>query len=287
MQKTPRWIGLILALLAMACGADTSTSAPRFGDSECAACIADRCRDAMSSCQAESGCAAYLLCLGDCPIAVNGTEEPQCKARCGAALSVSSKPIADALSSCRAEGAGSVCLECGSPMSGPVRDIENQQCLPSTKSDACERCEEERCCQSAAACRNSADCSAVIACVKNCPTGAQEQACAANCYMNHPTGTSLVTIRVICQRLLCSRACPYIKISPCQDCMQRNCLDSMIACARVPECNLLGTCVGLCPIGNQNCIKNCWNKYPAGQSTYHWNSSCGTMLCLSQCGYSQ
>src|SRR5690349_11654161 len=53
-----------------------------FATSPCNGCVVASCQSEVDACSADPGCAAYLDCLGHCPVAENGDADAACDDAC-------------------------------------------------------------------------------------------------------------------------------------------------------------------------------------------------------------
>ena len=69
-------------LAGAACTGDGGSSAPVFGETECASCIETACSAELAACTAVSDCDAALDCTLDCPVQDNALDTDCVETEC-------------------------------------------------------------------------------------------------------------------------------------------------------------------------------------------------------------
>lgn len=318
-----------LALLAALCGACTGTSeetssiqqSSEFGRSACTSCLAKTCSDELTACGHDPACAEYWLCVQGCPVGPNGDAEQACEADCTRSrplLSSQAKAAGAALYRCRNQDAGTDCAACGKVASkrGSHDPLLNQQCAASTETNACYRCEAERCCHSYDQYKRNPEAVSLVGCVQGCldkkvsascigsclklPDQDQDSCealcdilasqCQADCRKSHPAGVQDFSTRLLCTTARCGQACNNgAPLDPCVACTLDHCMDTLIACNTDPDCNLSKLCSETCLATGQGypsgCPQRCLKMAPpAAQQLLLADQLCGIHSCPAECG---
>ena len=279
MMAAMRWgafLGLALfgAMVVAACGDDSSGSSgdpPKktYGDGTCGTCFATQCDTEIAACGADPGCAAYYTCLLDCPLDPIGNPDPTCEAACPASESSTSQQLKGQLTLCRLDTAGVAC--------GCDIGFRDQQCSTSAEANACYKCEEENCCDTYAACHESADCEALVDCMQACPIG--DPICDSDCAFQYGDAMAIFGPRLGCISSECNTECGG---NTCSTCVMDNCGESSVACNSRPDCWALGACVGECA-GSETCIQTCLDTYPDANDLFWIDGYCKITFCELEC----
>lgn len=276
-------LAVVVALMQPACsssdaGGDTGggpDAAASFASSECGACVVAACQLEIDDCQKDPSCTAHLECLRACPVGANGNASDDCEAQCPIPISSEGKTALAPLSTCRTEGGGSKCSACG----GAAVTLGGN-CAPSTQTDGCKKCIEERCCINRSACDADPDCAAIGPCFNACPLG--DSACESQCLAQHESGLPLFAHVLSCAYLECPGATECGPIPMCVTCGAEKCLNTLIACDSSVDCWLVRECVGKCS-GGLGCFEDCWAKHPGGKKA-HWDAmACTLASCDKTC----
>jgi hypothetical protein len=265
-----RFFGLpsftIVALLSLAaCPGEVAESegeagaapAVAYGDSACGLCVAEACSDTIEVCAADPECAAHLSCLLGCPIDASGDADLDCVAGCPAPTTVTGQNALTALTTCRQNGDGAACVDCGHPPAGhPLLD---QSCEPPTAVNACDRCEEELCCET----RCELACQGYVSCMQTCGGAA---ACQDGCAASHPEGVGEFARWLGCQVPLCRDHCTSLVPGPCLECGLVNCPHQFADCFSSPACYLRFLCGTRCD--SAACYQACDAQYPEADALF-------------------
>lgn len=161
-----------------------------------------------------------------------------------------------------------------SSRSHPVLD---QTCSASSNMNACEKCSEERCCETRAAC--DAECNAIFTCFKACTKG--PAICTEECMDAHPTGAATYAAQNACVNLYCTTPCAG-KPDACRDCRLANCALEHVTCFADADCRRYGYCYEACT--DAACDEACRAKATsAAVKTYHAYESCLNKRCATSC----
>lgn len=260
-----------------------------YGPSACADCVRQSCKSEIRACDANFECAAFLLCLGQCPLDPGGDAAAACEQACRARLGPESLAKTQQLADCRNHGNGTLCPDCHKPPldRDAKTDLLNQSCPPATSSDACRGCVQEHCCQSADACKQNPACKAISTCIDACASDPDPDACERDCRQNNQDGLIDLNRYILCAEISCSRLCS--EQSDCSDCINQSCLDLRITCFSSLSYLLYEDCFLLCTnFGTQPpdlvCLSQCGESYPEGRALSDQLGLCGLQRCGARCG---
>ena len=156
----------------------------------------------------------------------------------------------------------------------PVLD---QTCPVSSVADACDKCSQERCCETRTAC--DPECKAIFTCINTCTDGAA--VCVNKCMDAHPTGAAGYSAQNACVNLYCTTPCGG-KADPCRDCRLENCALEHVTCFADPECRRYGYCFEACT--DAACDEGCRSKTTAAVvKRYDAYNACLNKRCGSVC----
>ena len=214
------WVGLVLAAgLASACESEESNgggtgggTASTFDASDCGLCVTQACTAEADACAGDPGCAAYLACLYECPLDVLGN------ATCPTPDSSAAVDLVSDYTYCRLDGAGATCAPCG------FASVFGQQCGPSPETNPCWKCEEEKCCDTMAGCKDDPGCDEIAPCIQACPPG--DGACEDQCILDHAAVMPLFGARLTCIWGQCPSECAGGPLDPCVACVIDQCSNS-------------------------------------------------------------
>ncbi|MBI2395984.1 MAG: hypothetical protein HYV09_40855 [Deltaproteobacteria bacterium] len=163
------------------------------------------------------------------------------------------------------------------PDGGRRHPVLDQSCAPSESTVACDKCSEERCCETRAAC--DADCVAVFSCIESCTAGAA--ACVEKCLTENPAGAAAYSAQNACVNLYCTTPCSG-KADACRDCRLENCALEHVTCFADPECRRYGYCYEACT--DAACDDTCRAKTTAAViKTYDAYDTCLNKRCRASC----
>ncbi len=276
------WVGLVLAAgLASACESEESNgggtgggTASTFDASDCGLCVTQACTAEADACAGDPGCAAYLACLYECPLDVLGNADESCEATCPTPDSSAAVDLVSDYTYCRLDGAGATCAPCG------FASVFGQQCGPSPETNPCWKCEEEKCCDTMAGCKDDPGCDEIAPCIQACPPG--DGACEDQCILDHAAVMPLFGARLTCIWGQCPSECAGGPLDPCVACVIDQCSNSHVACHANAECYVLEGCVGDCD-GDEACIDTCLATYPNGVPEFNLFSICAVQKCSTSC----
>ena len=158
--------------------------------------------------------------------------------------------------------------------SHPVLD---QSCSESSSMNACNKCSDERCCETRDAC--GPECKAVFTCFNACTEG--PAVCVDKCMAAHPTGAAAYAAQNACVNLYCTTQCSG-KVDPCRDCRLANCAYEHVSCFADVECRRYGFCYEACT--DAACDEACRAKVSADAvKLYGAYDSCLRKNCGSTC----
>lgn len=259
-----------------------------WGVSACATCIDASCSSEIQECSNDPSCSAHLDCLRACPVGANGDVDPTCEASCPAASGSVGQAAIQALDDCRHTGAGASCTACGGKPDGGdaggdagcSRPILCQQCAGSDLSNACYKCEHEKCCDTYAACHNNATCIAYITCIQNCTSGYDK--CVSICDAQVPDGGYHdFQAKMACVTARCLAECGGSS-QQCQQCTNAHCMNEFLDCQLNDACSHATACLGTCA-GSQQCYDSCVAKYPGDEPVLDTFLTCLKANCTNDC----
>ncbi len=292
-------VTLAVAALLTGCGASDpkgtggagGTTTALFQKSECGTCVKSSCASAITDCQSDASCAAYLDCLYACPVDSRGNADPTCDAACVTTQgSTESSKKREAVSGCRFYGAGSDCAACSIPKN-PVSTSLNQQCTPRPNPpNPCRACFWEHCCDTWDACfdGNNADCSALTDCLQACQTDPLEP-CYKTCFDAHPNSVSTFMAQQSCAISQCATdvgsSCDATKRDACTACQHVTCGDPFVQLLSTGPGFLLFSCTEDCAALNKgaDCIAGCVTTHPDASDAFFLWAECVTYRCSSSC----
>lgn len=224
----------------------------------CGGCIAPKCAAQRQACDAEPSCAKHTACAEVCPAAPDGGIDPACLAACPNADNSVATRARVAWDTCITNGAG--CEACPKASAPSPLSIFDQKCGPSTETNACAKCEDEKCCDTYKACVDEPECQKGLQqCLKDCPT--LEPDCDHGCYDKFPKGVLPWAKRSLCYTVQCTKECVGDP-EPCFACVVTGACktpnarcDTDLGCYRIQECVQF-----TCPKVTDACITECKKK---------------------------
>jgi hypothetical protein len=250
--------------------------------------VHDACTAAFQGCSADPECPAYVECLDACPVGADGDAEPACEAACPRGTGTESLRAAAAIDACRDPGAGADCVACGVPDRTGVPPIPelNQTCTePSIETNPCFVCQDEKCCETIAACNANPDCVAYKDCLRSfVGDGDPFNACA----VDHPGGVEGFAKGSVCGIYHCATdteigVCDPADRDPCLTCAYFECTEEWAALESTAEGFLLGWCVAFCPAGDTACDQACLDAHPSAVEAYIAFGECTFAACGEEC----
>lgn len=263
--------------------AGTDTAAATWTSSPCGTCLAPKCEATRQACDAEPSCAKHALCTDACGTDARGGVDPACLAAC---------PLADNAVGTRARVAYDDCITsttkgcdaCPKPSAPAALDVFKQTCQPSAETNACAKCEDEKCCDTYKACVDEPECQKGLQqCLKNCSSIQPD--CEHECYAKFPKGVLPWAKRSLCYTVQCTKECVG-EPDPCFQCIALGaCKEPNARCDSDLGCYLIQECVQYtCPAVTDACIRECKTKgSPASGALYDALLACGIVSCVDVC----
>jgi hypothetical protein len=281
-------LGVAGVIAAVACGeavpvntSGAGGSGERYGNSECGECALDACGAALAECDADPGCAAYLACLKECPVAADGDADPECEAACPVAEGTTTAEAVARMRYCRESGDGGLlCPPCGKTQQ--TDPCLMQSCGPSEETNPCYKCDDENCCELFEAYLANPEAQALLLCLQAC---GNDDFCHFDCYDMHPDGVADVGARMSCLGILCGVECGSAG-NPCNDCTKAKCPSQEIQCGKNADCFLIRVCEVECELlGGEPaaCIETCLAQHPNGVDAFYSLVACVAEECLNVC----
>lgn len=308
MKKTWILAGLLAATLALtaACGGgegtggeggsgpqSTSTAsgtggAATYGDGACRACVATSCADEIDACKADPECPSFLSCLDACPLTQAGDADPGCLSLCPTGSGTESKKAVTEINLCREKGAGAACAACGrTPQQTYSSPILNQVCPnPSTETNVCFICIDEKCCDTYQTCHDDPECEATKACLGACVAG--DHACAKACTEQHPAGSDVLGPYLACGIVRCATEqvdapCDASARDACGACFYGDCGDAYAEFLAAPGGLAMESCIDACAVDDVACDQVCYSAYPDAYEKWGALASCLGVVCKGKC----
>jgi hypothetical protein len=265
-------------------GGTEAAAAATFGGSPCASCIETECASEITACGSEPDCAAAWERTLDCGTAENGDVLAECAEGAG-----SGGAELVALTACRT---AAPCAACGRVASGDASDapapegsappshpILEQVCAPSVETNECWKCEDEKCCDTHAACTAEPACGEYRECMLGCT---ERYTCPVTCEKEVPAGYALFTTRLACVTVRCAAECADLPPSPCEVCTNRECAVTYAACKTDLECARLWDCQTPCTTAA--CRDACGARFPGALPSLEAFAACAANRCIDVCG---
>jgi len=252
----------------------------------CGSCVQTACTSQRQVCDAEPSCALHSACADACASAPGGIIDAACLAACPRGDNAVASRSRAAYDACITGSGVAGCTKCTKPTtSDPVSfaEILDQKCGPSTETNACFKCEAERCCETFDACVAEPECKLQLQpCLVACKG---DKACQGRCYAAHPKGVSAWARRSTCNVARCATECGGT-VDACAACgITTTCREPNARCTADAGCFLLRACLDeTCPTIDDACIKTCKAKVPptAGPLFDAW-FACISVSCVSAC----
>ena len=300
MMQVRRWVvvGLLFGLGAGVTSACSSSASPdatggtdgggtdvAAGDSgwssgECGRCLADACKPQREVCNVEPSCAAHLACADACAAGPDGRVAAACLAACPGGDNAVASRSRKAYDGCITDPAPAACAACPKPPN-TTDPILAQKCPASAETNTCFKCEDEKCCDTFAACDANPDCrKAIQPCIVAC---AGNTTCVDGCYKDHPQGLVAWAPRQACLLARCRADCGA-KPDTCVDCVIDKCAQTFTRCYADVDCFLITECNARCNVVDDACIASCKKDRPmASQQLLDDYLNCGGRNCLAEC----
>lgn len=162
----------------------------------------------------------------------------------------------------------------GSTGSGPTCQSDGSACLDCTIT----ACPAETC-----ACLGNAACQELLGCY----AGGSGEPWLQYCNTQTPSGISDAALLLNCVAQSCASASecasPGQFLSPCSECLFRNCPAEMNACLSIVDCADYVTCAKACNASDEACRNQCVQNYPDGADLAAPLSACATPVCAEAC----
>ena len=280
----------------VACSSTTTTSAPAnagnadaavtYASSPCGTCVATACAAAIATCNADPTCATYLTCVDACTVTSAGDVNPTCEAACPAPSGSAGTSAQSGLDTCRKQGAGAACSECGAADGGQdgattcaLGPALMQTCAASTDTNVCNKCQFEKCCDSAKKVYGSGPTKDFTDCYNAC---SGDIACVTACEKKYPTGVAGYTEFAACLDVKCLATGLCHSNSACGTCNYQMCACELALCNADPDCWHLSECVADC--ASLTCAEACAKAAPpASAALYKTYGACTSQRCISAC----
>jgi hypothetical protein len=257
-------------------------------------CVATACQTQIAACNADPTCASYFACVGQCPTTSNGDADPMCVAGCPAATGSAGSNAQATLDACREESLTGTCAACNGGDGGTGNTscadaaVLNQTCGASTQTNACLKCQDEKCCNSVATVTGGGPTTDYTNCILACNdadagavNGNPSLACLQACVSAYPAGIAGVGQFYACVKIECDAvgACPT---TSCATCSFQQCGCEYVACETDVACELILQCEGTCT--TQACADACISNADGGVEVAQTYGVCITQHCLTECG---
>jgi hypothetical protein len=283
--------------MAVACSSDTindgsggKPATTTYAQSNCNTCVTSACSTEIDACRGDPGCAAYLDCLGQCPITQLGDADETCTSKCPQGDSTeTSKLIAD-VTICRRQGSGGDCTECGDP-GKQWRGSTQQVCPPHDPAPTpCRECYWDKCCDTWNACYDGSnpDCDALATCYGGCTTQGMIESCASACFAAHPNSVPTLLSQLSCAVAQCDSDqvnCDATQRDACDTCLYSTCAQPFQDFFSDPDGHLEWLCLADCGANNGGvtCTEACDMKYPQVETKFLLWAECLEHACASSC----
>lgn len=275
MKHGRRWLGLGMLLAigvvaggsASACSSSSSEVTPGTPDGatpdsataagwaggDCGRCLADACKPQREVCNVEPSCAAHVTCADACAPGPDGRVAAACLAACPRGDNAVASRSRKAYDGCITDPVASACDAC--PKATATKEpILDQKCGPSTETNTCFKCEDEKCCETFAACDVNQDCrKAIQPCIVGCNG---DKKCVDDCYKAHPQGLEAWAPRQACMLVQCRAECGA-KPEKCVDCIATKCAQPYVRCQSNVDCFLIMECSARCNVVDDACLTMC------------------------------
>lgn len=265
---------------------DEPTNEPNaWSTGQCGSCALTNCARERGLCDAEPSCVAHAKCAEACPADARGLLDAACLAQCPLVEESGGARVRAAYDSCLVGRGMSACDTCPLTKLPPsVERILSQQCQPSTETNACYACEDERCCETYQACVDEPECKQELQpCLVACKS---DKRCAAACYASHPGGVQTWARRQSCLVANCKTECGE-PADACVACViDGPCRETEVRCDSDEGCFLIRACIdATCPDVTDACVQTC-KKSASEVSGRFFDEfvSCALLSCSDVCG---
>ena len=224
-----------------------------------------------------SGVRQYLVLLAASWLLAVGVRCSSDTATGGSPISAGNDAAADAVPDTATEEAGC------------VHPLLCQQCGTSPETNPCYVCEDEKCCDTYAACKADPQCDGYSTCMNACAQDLSKTVtdCTSECDPKFPGGYDKFAERIGCIVMRCGPECGSPS-SPCLACWFAECAESYAACFVDEQCSRLQDCLDVCAVTGDGgiigpqCKKECENRYPPGDTSQLWQT-CASQRCVDEC----
>lgn len=264
---------------------DGSTSATTVA-TECRQCVNTACTNARTVCDAEPSCATHSACVEKCAVDARGLPDSKCVEACPKAEGTAATKGRMAIDSCTLDTGPKSCASCGGTTGDAgASPIVNQTCGASTETNACFKCEDEKCCNTFKACADNPACKQQLQpCLVACKG---DDKCLSGCYAQFPQGVAAWAARNTCNQVNCGQECnngtPYDECLSCG--IKNECRDTFVACHADESCFLIDQCITeTCPDVTETCLAQCGAKgTPEAKKRFDAWAACVTTVCSAAC----
>lgn len=288
-------VSAVVFLFASSCGEEGGSpngtggaggSANDYASSPCGSCVVSACAAAIDGCSTDAECSAYLSCLLACPPGLEGDVDAECEATCPRPTGSAGVAAVDELTVCRSVGAGADCDDCNvSHHIGDANSILQQDCPPSTETNACYQCEDEHCCEVWETYEQTPDAVATKDCLIACWDEGRTD-CALYCYELYPDGFQAWAERYACILVYCNDtdACGEEALPPCELCSNEHCAVPLVEMITNPAGYLLYWCLFEPETCDETCRNTCLGMYPSAAPLWEKYLACMDINCFAECG---
>lgn len=182
----------------------------------------------------------------------------------------------------------SIGTDAGHDASVPGQDAA--ACPPSTETNTCWRCTDEKCCVQYEACSADARCGQYYKqCIPLCrQNGKTYPECVLECDAQNKAGHTLFAPYNACVELHCLAECGPTDggTDPCLTCMYSQCRDAIHACTSDAECDTLQACMTLCQgqPDYDTCAADCRSGVNgASVQKFDLRNTCSLTYCQDAC----
>jgi hypothetical protein len=252
----------------------------------CGQAVVQACAPSLGQCAGDPGCARQLECMRQCPPPAREPDASACAAQCRPPAGSGAEATYEGLTRCIEQAERDACER----SEGTVEDASRhplleQECPASEASNACDFCEDTRCCQSYADCINDPTCSAFNQCMKAC-TDPSLYACELRCEAEHPGGLQKYAPRLTCVGFRCGEQgqCSDEPRSACGQCLySEKCARVTVECDIDPQCHLLSICWAECDTFDGPCQQACYESHPGAKQRFNDALDCQVEVCGIHC----
>src|SRR5262249_35232620 len=130
----------------------------KWREGACGSCVLTTCSRESALCDAEPSCSKHAQCVEKCPADDQGNVDRACLAACPLAEGTAGTRARAAYDTCVTSRGPGQCAACTKPESPSTSAVLNQTCGASPETNACYKCEDERCCKTFQGCVDVPEC---------------------------------------------------------------------------------------------------------------------------------